>query len=706
MFVGGLLGWYGPRFAVALPLLLGGVGAWSSRRRLSRIGPFLWRAFKRPVRLPSVGYLALLLYGLVGLALVYLPIVVPENASADARWYHLTLAEHYVAAGGIVRFPEGATVAAFPQLATLLYTWAFLLPATTLFDRVEIAAHLEFVFLLWTLCGVGVVSARVLRRRTVGLTWVAVWLFPGIFLYDSSLGLGADHVLAFWAAPIFLTLLRARERLSPGLCLVFGAMLAGASMTKYQAGCLVLFPALALAARAVRCSLPRRTGGWRTYQGPLLAAGTVLLLTAPHWAKNLIWYGDPFFPLLHRYLAARPWSPDATVYFDTVFMDNLWIPKGSLVEKLTDTGVGLFSFSFEHHDWEGFHGKLPVFGSLFTLTCLCVPFLSGTRRLWGLLACTYAALIVWYWGSQVDRYLQCILPWMAAATAVTLVKLWSMGWQVRTLTTALVGAQVLWGSDVPFFPTHMFLKPTPFNAVLALFSSGYRRDYAERLRPFGAWPAMGDTLPAGSRVLVHGDVGPLGLGRMTVTDMIGWQSGISYGRQRSHAELDRLLRSLGVTHLLWVPKQGPFWGSLADEVMFHSFVHQHTQGRRSFGPYELASLSEVDPADSNPALALLWGRVEGYAPGLYRTDMLTVAGYGYHPDSDYPAPLRAARQDEAELSAQASYLVINAALSREATFPDFSRVMRCGAVELWIRNSRPGGGADRPEVVQPRSSHL
>jgi hypothetical protein len=704
MFIGGLLKWYGRDFAVALPLLLGGVGAWSSRRRLERLAPYLWRAFKRPLRVPSPWYAVLALYGVVGLTLAYLPILLPENASADARWYHLTLAEHYVAAQGIVRFPEGATVGAFPQLATVIYTWAFLLPATTLFDRVEIAAHLEFVLFLFTLAGVGVLAARVLGRRRIGLTWTAVWLFPGIFLYDSSLGLGADHVLAFWAVPIFLALLRALERLSPGPCLALGALLAGAIMTKYQAGCLVVFPAFALAARALRCSLARAPAErWRSYRGPLVALGGVLVLTAPHWAKNLIWYGDPFFPLLHRYLSARPWTPEATVYFQTVFLDNLWRPQGTLAQKLTETGLGLFSFSFEHHDWEGFHRKLPVFGSLFTLTSLCVPFLSGTRRLWGLLACTYTALAVWYWGSQVDRYLQGILPWMAAATAVTLVKLASAGWLVRSLAGALIGIQVIWGSDVPFFPAHMFLKPTPLQAVIDLFSSGYRRESAERLRPFGAWPRIGDTLPADSRVLVHGDLGPLGLGRMTVTDMVGWQSGISYGRQRSHAELHQLLRSLGVTHVLWAPNHGPLWCSLGDDLMFYSFVHQHTEQRRTFGPYQIASLPNASRLDSTPALVLLWGVVEGYAPGLYATDMLTVPGYGHHASSEFVAPLRAARQDEPELLRQASYLVADSAVSAKIRFPEFSPVMRRGGLELWVRNGPPSDGV-APRIGELRRS--
>src|SRR4029079_19153728 len=78
---------------------------------------------------PSALSLAALLFGVVGLLLVYVPILTPHNVQHDARWYHLTIAQQYAAAGAITRFPEGWFLGAYPHLASLLYTWAMLMPA-------------------------------------------------------------------------------------------------------------------------------------------------------------------------------------------------------------------------------------------------------------------------------------------------------------------------------------------------------------------------------------------------------------------------------------------------------------------------------------------------------------------------------------------------------------------------------------------------
>lgn len=685
MFVGGCEKLYGPHFATALPLLLGGVGAWNQRRRLRRLWPFLRRIVNTPIRIHSPVSLMVAAFGVVGLALVYLPILTPNNASADARWYHLSLAEHYVAAGGIARFPEGATVGAFPQLATLLYTWAFMLPRTTLFDRVEIAAHLEFLLFVVTLLAIGVLSARMIGRRRIGVTWAAVFLFPGIFLYDSNLSLGADHVLAFWAPVIFLVLLRVWKRLDRNHCLALAILLAGACLTKYQAGCLVVPVLFAVTIRAVHLGSLPDCAARGVVRRALWAICLLLALTAPHWAKNAYWYGDPLFPLLHKYFPARPWGNEATEYFNTVFSYNFWLPEGSLLERLRETALAMVAFSFKPHTWEGFHGDVPVFGSLFTLTSLCIPFLPRARRLWGLLACTYGALLVWYLGSHFDRYLQAILPWMAAATAALIERLLASGSLVRVATCTLVGLQVVWGSDIPFIPTHVILHAPPYKAVIDLFSSGYKKGYAERLRPFGAWPIIGEHLPQSARVLVHDDLGPLGLGRMTVTDMVGWQSGIIYRRHPTERSLYDFFKTLGVTHVIWRPGPQPAWASIADDIVFYTFATLDTAQAWSLGGYHVGILPAVPPPMKSPGLVLLWGTVEGYRPGLYPVANLSVIGFGTHPNSEYPAPSVAASRDETSLVGRASFLVTDGDVSKKNNIAGFTVIGERNGLQIWAR---------------------
>lgn len=88
-----------------------------------------------------------------------------------------------------------------------------------------------------------------------------------------------------------------------------------------------------------------------------------------------------------------------------------------------DSSEALFIFSFIPNDYGRYHGKVPVFGSLFTLLTLCLPFLNNTRRIWCLVTLTLMAIVTWYSVHHQDRYLQTIVPWMAAVTAAIIIRI-------------------------------------------------------------------------------------------------------------------------------------------------------------------------------------------------------------------------------------------------------------------------------------------
>jgi len=58
--------------------------------------------------------------------------------------------------------------------------------------------------------------------------------------------------------------------------------------------------------------------------------------------------------------------------------DQLWRPDLNWAGIKESLKV-LLTYSFEPNDWTAFHGKVPVFGSLFTLLLFCLPFLRGGR---------------------------------------------------------------------------------------------------------------------------------------------------------------------------------------------------------------------------------------------------------------------------------------------------------------------------------------
>jgi hypothetical protein len=690
MFAGGLLHLYGWAFALLLPAALLASGIVPLVRH---VRPRVRRLVRLARARDGVGPWRVLaaLFGLAGLAMVYFVILTPDNVAYDARWYHLSIAEHYAAQGFVGRFDEGWFQGTFPHLASFLFCWAFLLPGTALFDRIVLSAHLEFALLLATLVGIAALVRWLVRGRGANVSWAALFLFPGIFLYDSSLTAAADHIAAFWAPPIWLALARAWPRLQPRACALLAVFAAGALSTKYQAMSLLALPAAAVVFRAGQLLIrTRRDRPLRALAGPGLAAAVGAVLTAPHWLKNWVWYGDPFYPFMHKIFAGRPWTQDSAHLVESIFKgEQMWVPRGTLGERLAQTGQALFTFSFIPHDWPTFHGMVPVFGSLFTLSLLALPFLRGTRRVWPLVLAAQLGVLVWFVTSHQDRYLQIVLPWMAAVTAATVALVWRVGRLPRAALAALVGLQIVWGADVYFFPTHAIVADTPLKPAIALMSSGHRKDYRDRFRRLGDFYEVGRKLPPKAKVLVHESHVHLGLDAPSVSDWSGWQGGISYGRLKSPRGVYQALRDLGVTHLVWY-RGDRDWDSYAGDMLFFDFAERWTVNHQNAGGLVLAEMPAAPPALArwNDRVAYLAcpGR---YTPGLYRMDQLALPLVG-PPTAPFPPPLEPPSPARPEdLVERAGYVVLDARCHSlpPAHAASFTPIKRRGTVQLFVRAS-------------------
>jgi hypothetical protein len=642
-FVAGLLGLYGTAFFVLAPALMLGVGARPAYRYARRFFRHVRAARARPPsRRPAFALYRypVLALGLVSLGLIYFSILSPINASYDARWYHLPLAEEYAHAGGIFRFPEGWVMGSYPQLTSLIFAWAFQMPGR-LFDQVCLSAHLEYWVFLWTLFAVPALVRRLLPRAwrprpRAALSWVAVFLFPGLYLYDSSLNLSADHVAALWGIPIFLMLLRAWPALSARECAVLAALMAGALLTKYTAVLIVAPPVLALCARAAWLAVRRLPGGaTAAMRGTGVAAVVGVVLTSAHWLKNWVWYGDPLYPQLHALLELRPWVADANIpyHFDIAVP---WHPSRDLAGVLETLQVTL-TYSFVHHDWAELHGKAPVFGFLFTLTLLCLPFLGRVKRLWGLYGAGHLGVFLWYSISWQDRYLQVLVPWMAVAVAATLTLAWRLHVGSRLAAVLLVGAQVLWGSDVYFFTTHRLIG-SPVLAAVELINSGRKQDYEQRFRIFDDNVGVREALPASAVVLAHESRQTFGLGRRRVHDRPGTQGSLYYQTFASPRALHDRLRALGVTHLAFRMPEGI--SAVAADLVFYDFAVRHTAGARRAGAWTVAELPKPPPSSKRFGRHVAWLACDGtYAAGSYRLEDLAVSPFD--PRRPYPRPRQA-----------------------------------------------------------------
>src|SRR5262245_31928414 len=230
LFVLGILGLLGTVVFFAWPvalLLFGGPRLVRDARRFwRRLRPFGVRLIAPRNAFEVLAAAALV----VGLVALYLPVMTPSNVAFDARWYHLPIAEQYASGGRIIPFKEGWFLGAVPQLASLVYMWAFLSPGK-LFEHAALASHLEWFLFLATLGGVSVLTRRLLGGRRTPYAAAVLFLFPGIFTYDSTLATMADHVLAFWGPPLALALLRLRRWFAPREAVVAALITSGAALT-------------------------------------------------------------------------------------------------------------------------------------------------------------------------------------------------------------------------------------------------------------------------------------------------------------------------------------------------------------------------------------------------------------------------------------------------------------------------------------------
>lgn len=687
LFLIGLGGGFGPVCFIATPLCFLALGTgplYRYARRWFAHGRALASRFGASLRFRDF---ALLCAGLLGLLFLYAMILHPGNVHFDSRWYHLALAEHYVAAGGIEPTREGWFLSAYPQLATLIYTWAFQLPGATQFDQVTLCGHIEYAVVLATLLLIPVLVRRVLRRR-VPLAWVATFLFPGVFLYGSGLHVNAERFAAlFDTLGVFALIVSWRNYSVRGLVLTatfFGAAL----LTKYTALALAFVPIVAITLRGLwLVAFSGEVTRKRALLALSCAAATGLLVTSPHWLKNWLWYGDPLYPLLHRHLAVQPWTADAVAPFENWFYSAEFRAPRTL-DGVLETLQALGTFSFVPHNF-GVHGRVPVFGFLFTASTLCLPFVRAPRLLWALFGVCYGALFFWYWLHHFDRYLQILLPCLVVASLSVLLLAWRTHMFARVGVAALVALQVIWGGDVPFIPSHSMLHASAPSAAAEFLASGYKGDREGRLRPFGVYSQIGRALPEGAVTLLHEELLSLGIGSRRVSDCMGTQGAISYGQLGSSREVDELLRGLGVTHVVADRKRSRSHASLASDFMFYSWL-EHTIEARYFGSLTLSKMPLRAPeteSSKDAVVAVLGCKPRGYAAGTYLLRDLNRSAH--ESTAPFPAPRAPLRSTPGDYVAPADVEFVvtfeGCAIPGRLKSQGFRELVRRNEETLWVR---------------------
>ena len=440
----GLAGWLGRAPLIAL---LAGFGLLSLRGWL-RLGPALWARRALLVRfIRGQSPLALALGLLVALWIV--PYTLSPAVESDELRYHLSAPAQWLARGRIEYLPWQA-FSNFPFLAEMLYLLAMGVSGPPYQWLAEPARLLHLTMLPVNMGLIALLALRLrpraARRRapdTSSAWWflflpsapiLAAWAFVDLFMSAYFLGF------------VYLGLVSLRRpRRAVGMLL--GLLAAGAVGTKYSMIPLVsvlgLFWGGLLIWRSGRRLAARRLGG---------AALTGFLFGAPWLIRNLVWTGNPFYPLAWSWFGGGEWSRENMAFYLEkagakgmhLWPDRWWGPLADWL--LTPWNVTFHIDRYEQH----YLGPLPLMALALVLgwgLAAAIPKSPRPRppgrrpaRLW-LLAGIVISWAAWFATYQSARML---LPTIGLLFAVAGAA-WN-GWiGAQPRRSLRMAARALWG---------------------------------------------------------------------------------------------------------------------------------------------------------------------------------------------------------------------------------------------------------------------
>jgi hypothetical protein len=687
LYVLGTLGLFNSTSAVLLPaafLLAGGLPGW---KLLRSIGSALANA--------KLGWKSLVggALGVAFVGLLYFRNLTPDALCYDATWFHVKIAQDYARWGAIRPF-IGDYSHAHPQLASLLYTWGYLVPGLNQPQRWILAMHLELCLVLWTLAGVSAAIDRQLERPAPAMTWSMLFLFPPVF-YFAPCGT-ADHVVAFFSIPTAIAVVRFWHSPSPANAALAAILGAGALLTRYQ-GIFLLVPAgLTLVVACGRAWLTRwRSGGAAraTRDVAILSAvflGTGAAVVSPHFIKNVLFYGNPVYPFLQDRIASTPTVPDASLFFHYGMLPSADIPKGTLGQK--------FSFALSVL-WE--LSSLPrkftaSLGSLFVLLLpgvLLMP--RSVSRIFGVIAA--GTLLVWAMVLGNQRYVLIAAPVLVAIVGAMAITLWRSKFAIRYALIPVFFLQLLWAADTPF-SDHARWGIEQSVSLIQKSLSTRPRDILKTYRE--GYVQLGRSVPGDAKLLIHTFGPSLGIDRDLFMDSVGFQGLIDYRKFRTPRELFAELHGLGITHLVHEP--GGAYGSptIQEDIVFFGLASRYGTPVRNFQGLFLTALPEKPPPEEQPYKVVLVG-FRDPSDGLYPIEELFSPQM--LPERHRHKPRVQRRADEAspsELAREASAVVVARGSELDPDWKrlvdeDFERIRN--RIEVWSLYLRRPGTKAEPE---------
>lgn len=476
LFVLGLLHVLRIEVISALLLILSGLpstasqGRGSSFREIVRSLKSAWSAWELPSRFAAV------LAVLIAVLAFFHALSPPWDY--DGLMYHLVGPKLFLSMGGLVPYPANWYVNA-PFLLEMVFAVGMAFGDDIFPKLVHFATSVVLVMATYAAGRrwLGAPAARTATWILLGIPVLPMW---AAFAYI-DLGWSLFEFLALVAVVEFW---QDRDHAWLRLAGVMGG-LAMASKYLALAGFALLGAAILVEGLARRRRLPLRA---------LLEFGVIAgVIASPWYLKNLVWFGNPVFPL---YLGGPEWPPERWGLY------SAYLQSFGTGRSLLDYLLLPWNVYVRHETFGAVMNLIDVPAFLFPLLVF-FPWLPKPRPLGALLILSLARAAVWAAGSQQIRFLLPIYPALAIVTAHVAHELLPAdrvrsAWRVffPTLAAGLMSLTL-------FYQVVVQVQYAPGRAVLGMES---RRSFLDRIvKDHPATQYAQASLPDGSRVLLLGD---------------------------------------------------------------------------------------------------------------------------------------------------------------------------------------------------------
>lgn len=429
------------------------------------------------------------------LALVCLVYTLTPPIQSDGLRYHLAAPQEYIKQHRIHYIPLSA-LSNSPFLVEMLFLYGRLLGGDLLAQLLHFSLWVLTIFLIRSFVlyfgGDGENNDRAFPAKNAAalVAGLSFGSMPAVAILACWPFI--DNGLAAYFLGFVFCLCLYRQKKESGLLLLSGILGGAALGTKYTMvpmillGCLIIL-LLELFDRKFSISAPLKIGF------------TALILALPWFLKNLIYTGNPFYPLLYGIFGGRDWSPaNATFY----------------AAKAAGKGFGkslpllfLSPYNATFH-WDKFESFNP--GPLFLFL---IPFLLGSlflllrkdRRDIVIILISFSLFyyVIWFFGYQSNRFLIPFYGLSAILAGLLLLEIKRISLSASRIFSAGLFLCLIYSSLWSCRWILTEASPHPLPAFLGIES---REEYlSEALDYYPGIRAVNDALPPDETILCIGE---------------------------------------------------------------------------------------------------------------------------------------------------------------------------------------------------------